>query len=464
MDNRAKAAKKQNEASELITSGHIGKAVWYLAWPTAVNTIIQTLYSVINRVFLGHSSNHVSATDQLAAVGAGGALLMIQFAIMFGLSVGTSALVARFLGAENYKDADEATRQSIILSILFGILTMIPLIIYARPLVILLGAHGKVISLAASYTAIIAYTSVPAFLYMTITSAMRSAGDVIRPLYVGAVLIAINILFDWLLITGVGPFPTLGVAGAAIATGISRIVAMVLIFFFLKSSALGDSMSNLKAHFGWFKRILRIGFPAMGQTLLWTTASAIYFKLLGGLPDATVAQAALTVSITIESFAFMPGSAYSAAATPMVGQNLGAGKPERAQHSAWVATAQAALIMSIISVLFLVIPAQLAHIFTKETAVVALIVWYLRLNAISEPIFAVGMTLRGALQGAGDVVVPTIITLISLWIVRLPLTWILIKLGYGAKGAWFAMSFTTGLSGILIAIWFRKGRWKSAKV
>jgi len=457
-------SKQRNHATEIITSGNVWSAVWFLAWPTAINTLVQTAYTIINRAFVGRLPN---ATESLAAVGIGGTVLMIQFGIIIALSTGTSALVARFLGAQNYDDANEVTRQSLIMSVILGVFSGLPLIIWASPISRLMGAAAHVAPITADYTAIVSWSTVPLFVYIIIVSALRSTGDVRTPLYVGAVTLSINAILDWLLIFGIGPIPKMGVHGAAISTDVSRIAAVLLSLWFLKRSILGESLAHFKLHLGWSKRILNIGWPAAVQNLLWSTAFAGFLWLLSLPPagGATAAQAALTVAMTIESLAFMPGLAYSMAATPLVGQNLGAGKPDRAEHSAWVATGQAVLIMSIVAIVLLTIPKQLALAFTNKSDVVPLIVSYLRINAISEPFLAIAMVLRGALQGAGETRVPMLITVGTLWIIRLPLAWFLDKyLGYGPLGAWIAMSATTMLSGILIAVWFKWGTWRSIQV
>ncbi len=168
------ATRRRNHASEIITSGPVWSAVWYLAWPTAINTIIQTAYNIINGIFVGRLHN---STDALAAIGIGGAVLMLQFGLMVGLSAGTSALVARFLGAVQYEDAEEVTRQSLILSVAGGLITGLPLVFFSAPIARLIGAQGSVVSLTGDYVSVIAWFSVPMFLYMTVTSALRSSGD-----------------------------------------------------------------------------------------------------------------------------------------------------------------------------------------------------------------------------------------------------------------------------------------------
>ncbi len=456
--------RKRDEASDIILTGHVWKAVWFLAWPTAINTLLQTAYMLINMAFVGRMKD---ATPNLAAVGIGNTALMIQFAILIGLSAGTAALVARFLGARQYEDADEATKQSLILSVIGGVITGVPLIIFARQIVIMIGASGPVIALAADYTAVIAWYSIPMFIFMIATTALRSAGDVRSPLYAGAISLALNAILDYILIFGAGPIPALGIHGAAISTGITRIPGMLLALWFLRRSILRKSLDKIVPHNGWFGRILKIGWPAMIQNILWTTAYAGFMKILEFLPygQAIPAQAALRVGVGIESAAFMPGVAYSVAATPLVGQNLGAGQPERAANTAWVATAQAVAIMSFVAALFITIPYTLARIFTPDMAVVPLVVTYLQINAIAEPFLAINMVLRGALQGAGETRVPMWIMLFTQWILRLPLTWLLsITMGYGVVGAWISMASTQVLSGILIAIAFKWGRWREIEI
>jgi multidrug resistance protein, MATE family len=198
-----------------------------------------------------------------------------------------------------------------------------------------------------------------------------------------------------------------------------------------------------------------------------STASMAFRGVLGYLPPAQVdpAQAALSVALPIESMAFMPGMAYGMAATPLVGQNLGAGKPDRAAHAAWVATGQAVFIMTLVAIFFLSAPGYLARTFTKDPKVVGLVIWYLRINALSEPMLALSMVLRGALQGAGETRAPMFFTIATLWLVRMPLAILLtLTLKYGAVGSWIAMSVTTALSGILMAWWFVRGSWRTVSV
>lgn len=463
-DKNSSAAARASSATELITNGHIGKAVWFLAWPTAIQTLIQSAYMVINMAFVGRLPH---ADQALAAVGTAGAAQMIQFGVVIALSAGSSALVARALGAGDTEGATEATRQSLILCVLGGIMSGLPFIIWARPIVAGVGAVGAVTPVAADYLAVTAWSSIPMFLWFIVTTVLRSTGDAKTPLYIGAVALSLNVVLDWVLIWGVGPIPSYGVHGAALANIFVRLFAAGLSFWYLRRSVLAGSMAHFRFDASWCTRILRIGWPAAVGNILWSAAFVGFFKVLAHLPggETTAAQAALTVGNRIEGFAFMPGVAYSMAATPLVGQNLGAGKPDRAERSAWAAVWQAVAIMTTVAVLFVVAPRWLTQRFTNEASVVTLAAWYLIINAPSEPFLAVSMVLRGGLQGAGDTLVPMVISVATLWVVRIPLAVLLaVHLGYGANGAWIAMSATTVLSGLLMAAWFKWGSWRTRQV
>jgi len=465
MSSSRSALQRQNEATALITSGHVWKAVWYLAWPTAINTTIMAAYTLINRLFLSHLRN---AEPSLAASGIGGNTLMLQFAIVIGLSAGTSALVSRSMGARDAKGAEQAARQSFVLAILAGAVTGLPLMLYARPLIGLVCAKPALVPLAAVYASIISLSSIPMFVNMTALSILRSQGDARSPLYSGMAVVSVNVLLDWLLIFGFWQVPAMGIRGAAVATVVSRVVGMTISLALLRRSMLGGSLTRWRIDVTWLGRILGIGWPASMQSLLMTTSSLGFMWVLSLLParDATTAIAAYSAALAIEAIAFQPGIAFSTAATPLVGQNLGAGKPERAVHSAWVATGQAAAIMGLVGAMFVVMPQYLARPFGhRKLALVTVIASYLRINSFSEPFLALNMVLRGALQGAGETRFPAIVTFATMWLVRLPLAWLLaIHLRMGADGAWWAMSLTCCLSGALMALWFRFGNWRETRV
>lgn len=462
MDEKTLATGGEQPPVNLLTDGSVWRAVWFLAWPTVLTNVLQTTYGFVDMIFVGRIG-----PTAIAAVGFGQVVLFLQFSGLIGVSVGTTALVARFYGANTRAEADHATRQSIILAVIGSVLTAAPLILLSQPILRLLNAQPDVLPLSSGYLNIILYSSPLLFVLVIITGAFRGAGDVRTPLYIMAVATVINIFGDWLLIFGIGPFPRLGVSGAAWATVISRAVAVALALRYLARSPLAGSLgAGWCPDYHWFGRILRIGVPAAVQALLRTVGFSVYYGIIGRTVEGTAAVAALTVGVQAESLAFMPGFAFSIAATSMVGQNLGANQPRRAEHSGWVSAGQGALIMGLMGAAFFVYAEQFARLFTDAPEVVALAALYLKINAISEPFLALGMILTGALQGAGETRLPAVITFISMWLIRIPLTWLLAlsPMGFGAVGGWVGMAATTIIGGLLTTAYFKWGSWRGVQV
>jgi putative MATE family efflux protein len=257
------------------------------------------------------------------------------------------------------------------------------------------------------------------------------------------------------------------VRGAATAFASSLFVGLVLYLIALKRSPLGPALQyeHLRLKPDWAWRIFRIGLPAAGQAVIRQLGMMSFTGMLARTVEGTASVAALQIGIRAESIAFMPGFGYSVAAATLVGQNLGAKDPKRAERSAWAATYQAILVMSVMATIFFMLAHVLAGAFTSDRAVRVLGSDYLRVNAICEPFLALGMVLTGALQGAGDTVRPTYITLFTMWILRLPLGYMLMfVLHLNTHGAWIAMSITTIVGGLMTVLLFRAGTWKRIKV
>lgn len=281
-----------------------------------------------------------------------------------------------------------------------------------------------------------------------------------------AVATVINVVGDYILIFGIGPFPKLGIAGAAIAVVTSRIISTTMLLAYLPKTLIPNAFKgSWKPSWGWFARILNIGYPAAVQALLRTGASMTYFGILTRTSEGENALAALTIGLRTEALAFMPGFAFSVAAASMVGQNLGARQQERAKKGAWAATWQGIVIMGGIGMLFVLFSRQIADLFTNDMHVLPLAASYLWINGLSEPFLALGMILTGALQGAGETRLPTLATILTLWVIRLPLTYLLaITLHWGALGAWIAMSSSTVISGIAVLGIFKWANWAEKEI
>ena len=447
------------EAPETHKSLH--RVVWMLAWPTVLTMLLQTMNSFLDRFFVGHLGS-----DALAAVGVGGQFMFLLFSVGMSISAGTSALVARFAGAGENDEATLAANQSVWIGGIAAV-ACVALTWPLRDLVIgWMGVDAHAAALCVRYLSL-TLLGVPAlFLMLILSSVFRGLGDTVTPL---RVMIGVNIIHlggDYLLIFGNFGFPRMGLLGGALALVLSQIVGAILYFWFLRRSAVHGLLTRLThLDMGWAKRILNIGLPAAGQNLSRVLSMMVFTGILARSPQATAAVAALTIGLTSESIAFMPGFAFSMAAATLTGQNLGAGKPDRAERAAWVALGQGLVVMCIMGAVFFTFAVPFAHIFTHDPAVVPLTVAYLRIAAISEPFLAFGMILTGALNGAGDTKWPALAGIVTMWGVRIPLAWLLIyTLSYGAVGAWWGMSISTALNGLVALALFKWGRWKHTVV
>lgn len=453
-----------------ILSGPIGKGVLLVALPSVATMLLQTFNGFLDRFFIGFLG-----TASMAAVSICTTLLFTLASAAMAVSVGVSALVARFVGSGDRENAQTAVRQSLLLSLGIGVVFAALLLLFKRPLLAVQGLRGDALDEAERYLTW-AVVGLP-FTYLNFVQAgaFRGLGDTVRPFWVTLGANVVHASLNALLIPGHLGFPKMGIAGGALALSLSQVVAVALQQFFLRRGPLSDALrGGARVDWGWIARICRVGLPAGGQQLL-RTGSMLLFQNLLAHRAGDVAVAALGVGLVAESLAFMPGFGYAIAASAFVGQNLGAGNPRRAATSAWVATGQAVAVMTLAGVLFFVLAEPFARLFIHVTPQMSpdeaaraheqirLATLYLRIALVSEPFLALGMVLSGALQGAGETLSPTILVAVTSLLVRLPLGWVLLDLA-GVPGAWWAMSLSTVLQGILVVLIFHSGRWQKARV
>lgn len=443
------------------TNSGLHRAVWMLAWPSVLTMLLQAANSNLDRFFVGSLGS-----DALAAVGVGGQFIFLLFAVGMALSVGASALVSRFSGAKDDAQATLAVNQSLWIGLYAAVICFCitwPLRGAAIGLMHL-NPHASI--LCIHYLSM-TFLGLPAlFLMLILGSVFRGLGDTVTPL---RVMLGVNIVHlggDWLLIFGHAGFPRMGLTGGAIALVFSQIVGTAIFIWFLRNTPV-RGLFRARGHLelAWAKRILRIGIPALWQGLSHVLSLLCFTAVITRSPQATAAAAALTIGMTSESIAFMPGYAFSMAAATLTGQNLGAGNPQRAERAAWAALQQGMCLMIVMGVVFYVLAVPFAHRFTHDTEVVSLTVSYLKIAAIAEPFLALGMILTGALNGAGDTKAPAWSVAATMWGIRLPLAWLAIfPLALGAYGAWWAMAVSTMLNGVMILTLFKRGEWKKTVV
>lgn len=448
-------------SEESVSTLQIARDVWNLSIPAVLTNLLQTTNAFLDRMFVGRLGR-----DALAAVGVAGQGLFLLIAISFIVGTGATALVARFVGAQSLDDARKTLRQSLTLSALIGAACTVLGFALAKPAFGLMGMEPSAERATVTFFSIALLGTVPMFVGQALGAAFRGMGDMRTPLKVMVLINVLHIVLDFVLIFGMGPIPRLGLVGAAIALTISQWVGVAMFWVVLRRHPImGEAVRFQRLEMVWARRLVNIGAPASLQAFLRITSMLGYTRILTATREGTAALAALPIGMTAESIAFMPGLGYSMAATALVGQSLGAKRPDMAARYAWMATAQACVIMTIMGVVFYVFAYPFAHWFTRDALVVAVAADYLRINAYSEPFLALAMVLSGAFQGAGDTRTPTWITFVTMWLFRLPLAYLLaLTWGYHTHGAWWAMAASVMVAGLASVILFRRGGWSRVKV
>lgn len=449
-----------------ITKGNIKRSVIMLALPVVARMLLQMLVGVADLAMVGRIS-----PAAISAVGMGNQVFILSTAILNAFIVGTTALVARMVGARKGDQARVYARQSLVVTFAAGI---------ALGLLVFLGAElimkfmliasenpdQEIIRLGTQYLRIVAVAEPLTFTMVTCYAILQGVGNMRTPLYIMAFANVLNLIFDYLLIFGIGFFPELGVAGAAIATSGSKNIAAIIgiIYLFSKHSPirlrLGESFRPQKER---IKEILDIGLPSAGEQLVRSSGQFVFSMLVAGL--GPIAIAANQIIMKSMSMSFMPGIGFGHAATTLIGQNLGAEQPERAERSGYMACKMAAVFMACVGLAFFFFSHEIAGFFTSDSAVQLAAGDNLKIMAISQPFLAYVMVLAGALRGAGDTKFVLLVTLVGTWGSRVVMGWFLgIFLGLGLRGVWMAMVLDNLVRAAMMIGRYRAGQWKNIRV
>jgi putative MATE family efflux protein len=399
--------------------------------------------------------------------------------------VGTTALVARAVGAQDANLARRAVHQSILLGTLVGVLSMVLGLALAGPAILVVGAGPDTAPLAAHYLEIVATTFLLSTLMFVANAALRGAGDTRTPMVIMLVVNGINALVAWALINGVAGLPALGLTGSAVGQAVGRAIGGVLALVALlrNRGVLRLRAGGLRPDLRLMGRILRVGLPSGIENVLFRLGQMAFFTVVAGL--GTAALAAQQIVLNASSVAWLPGFGFAVAATTLVGQSLGAQDPRRAARSGIIAFWWGLALMVVMGVILAAFPALFTTFFTNDAEVIALGVRPLQVLALSQPFLAAAMILGGALRGAGDTNTPLWVNAGSLWLVRVPLAaylaqglativpawlpvtlpaWLAAGPGWGLTGAWVGAGVDLFVRGGLLWLFFRAGRWKKAQV
>jgi putative MATE family efflux protein len=440
------------------TDGPIGRAIALLAIPMVLEMVMESLFAVVDIFWVAHLGANAVAT-----VGLTESMESIVFGAALGLSAGATALVARRIGEKDPAAAGSAAGQSLLLGILFSILIGIPAGLGARNLLALLSGDEALAAYGHGYTRAMLYGTPSIILLFLVNAVFRGAGDAVFAMRALWLANGLNMILDPFLIFGWGPFPEMGVAGAGVATVIGRSVGVLYGLFHLFSGRreVRLTLAHLKPDFDLIDKVLRLSLPAAGQHLIATASWLGLARIVASFGSA--AMAGYTIAIRIVVFTILPAWGLSNAAATLVGQNLGAKKPERAERSVHLCGLANTVFLVGLSAVFLLWPEFLVRLFTDDPAVVPFGVSCLRILSYGYAVYAWGMVLMNAFNGAGDTTTPTVINFFCFWCWQLPLAWALSR-PYGPTGVFAAVPIAEATIAVTAWVLFRRGKWKLREV
>ncbi|MBO0726180.1 MAG: MATE family efflux transporter [Blastocatellia bacterium] len=443
-----------------FTEGGIGRAIFLLSVPMVLEMTMESLFGVVNAYWVAHLGK-----EQAAAVGVTESLLTIVFTVALGLSLGTTAMVARRIGEKDPEGAARVAEQSIMLGVLISIPIAVAGALFSKQLFRAMNAEAGVSAAGGGYMTIIFSANAVIMLLFLINAIFRGAGDAaiaMRALWIGNL---INLVLDPCLIFGWGPFPELGVTGSAVATTIGRGCAVIYQFARLTGggSRVPFRFDRMLPDFGLMKNLLRISLGGMFQFLVATAAWMLLMSIVGLFGAA--AQAGYMIALRIILVTILPSWGMSNAAATLVGQNLGAQKPERAEKSVWLAGHSNAVFLTTVAVIFIVFSELLIRVFTKDQTIIPYGAHALRYISYGYIFYGYGMVMAAAFNGAGDTYTPTIMNLVCFWLIQIPLAYSLAKwTGLGTKGVFLAITIAESILAVIAMLVFRRGKWKEKKV
>jgi putative MATE family efflux protein len=442
------------------TVGPIGRSIILLAIPMVLEMCMESIFAVVDIKWVSYLG-----PDAMATVGLTESMLTLIYAIAIGLSIGATATVARRIGEHNPDGAARAAVQSIALGLIVAIVLALVGAPLAPKLLLVMGASPSVIADGVWFTRIMLAGNVTVVMLFMINAIFRGAGDAAIAMRVLWFANAINIVLGPCFIFGLGPFPKLGIAGAAVATNIGR--GTGALYAFSRLVRKGGRFEIKRRHFrlepAIMGRLVRLSATGTFQVFIGMASWIGLVRTISSF--GTDALAGYVVGIRVIIFALLPSFGMSNAAATMVGQALGAGKPERAESAVWKAGFYNLIFLGSVGLIFIVFARQIIGLFTHDPAVVPYGVDCLRIVACGFVFYAYGMVLTQSFNGAGDTWTPTILNLFVFWLWELPLAYVLaVVLGFGPRGVFLAITIAFSTLAIVSAFFFRRGKWKTKVV
>ncbi|HPF36909.1 MATE family efflux transporter [bacterium] len=448
------------ESDEDFTTGSIGRAVLLLSVPMVLEMAMESVFAVCDVFYVSRLG-----VDAVAAVGLTEAVITLVYAVAVGLSAAGTAMVARRVGEKQHDAAATASGQLFLMGLLASVPIMLAGLFFAPRILAAMGGEPALVAQGAGYTRVMLAGSATILSLFTLNAALRGAGDAVWSMRTLWLANGINLVLDPALIWGWGPLPEMGLTGAAVATTIGRGVgvALQLAVLFGGRGRLELAWSHLRPRRAILGRLARVSVAGIGQYLVSTSSWVGLVRIVSTFGSEAVAG--YTVAIRIVIFALLPSWGVSNAAATLVGQNLGAGAPDRAEKSVWYAARLNMALMTTVALAFIIFARPLVSVFLIDAAAVAVGVACLRLLSLGNPLYAWGMVLAQAFNGAGDTRTPLRLNVICFWLLQLPLAWWLARhTGLGVKGVFLGVVLAELALTVLGARLFRQGEWKTREI
>lgn len=445
-----------------LTKGNVWGNIWHMSWSMLLVMFFNFLVGLTDVFIAGFLGPEIQAV-----VGFVSELYFFIIIVGNAISIGTVAMLSRAVGAGRFEDAHSTARQSILFGTVCSLTLMITGLILHDQIISIAGFSGDVREMARDFFVIYAFALVPNYIVILSNAVFRAGGEVRLTLHAMFYVTVINIALDFILVFGLFSLPELGFRGIAFSTAAAMYTGTAICFYLFRRSRWNTIFSGAwRFSFKLIRKIFILSWPMALLQAAWNIGNIILYNILGHLREGSItAMAAFTSGLRIEAIIYLPIFALNMAASVLTGQNLGAREPGRAETIGWKISLSGVAFVSLIALPIFIFAQEVSSPIAKDHMVLSETVRYLRIMMISEPFMAISLILGGSLQGAGDTKGVMFIIVISLWVIRLPLAYILaVTAGFGAPGVWTAMVISMCFQGIAMAARFRKGGWKEVRI
>ncbi|KXG74300.1 MATE family efflux transporter [Thermotalea metallivorans] len=443
-----------------MTEGSIRSHLIKFSIPIFIGNLLQAAYNVVDSIWIGQ----FLGAEALAAVTVSFPILFVLISLIIGLTMGATILISQYFGAEEYESLKKTIQTTLAFVGICGIAVSIVGILFSESILKFINTPENIIPMAVDYLIVFSAGLLFMFGYNALGAILRGLGDSKTPLLFLIYATVLNVILDPLFIFGIGPFPKMGVSGAALATTIAQGISFVLGIRHLDKMdhIFKFRFTEIKIDYDILKKSIKIGLPTGIQQTVVSLAAVAITSIVNIFGPITVA--AFGAAMRFDNFAFMPAMAIGIGVSTLAGQNIGAGREDRVKETAKWGCILSSAVTVLITMIVLVSPEILMRLFTRDGEVIRIGAEYLRIVSWGYVPIALMFALNGILRGAGDTLASMLITICTLWIIRIPLAKLLSGTSLGARGIWFAMLASLCMNALISYVYYRTGRWKNKAV